>query len=427
MANFGRGTIRRDKKRRILRPGESVRINGKYQYKYQLDGKPHFLYSWKLEPTDNLPAGKKPCLSLREMEAQLDKELMSLANFTDGKMTVSELVARYVKTKTGVRESTKAGYVTVQRLLAREKFGSQQIKNVKISDAKLFLIKLQQEDGKSYSAVHSIRGVLRPAFQMAVDDDIIMKNPFGFELASVVVNDSVRREAVSRDQMRKFLKFIHDDNIYCKYYEVVYILFHTGLRISEFCGVTVRDIDLKNMKIKVDHQLLRTSQMKYMVTETKTEAGKRLLPITEDVAKMFRALVEDREAPKIEPIIDGHSGFLFYDKEGMPLVAMHWQHRFNHMVNRYNEIYRIQIPNITPHVCRHTYCSNMAKAGMNPKTLQYLMGHSDISVTMNVYTHVNFDDAEEELRRMESFRLAQKEIDDKNDKRQISPKMFRTS
>ena len=427
MANFGRGTIRRDKKRRILRPGESVRINGKYQYKYQLDGKPHFLYSWKLEPTDNLPAGKKPCLSLREMEAQLDKELMSLANFTDGKMTVSELVARYVKTKTGVRESTKAGYVTVQRLLAREKFGSQQIKNVKISDAKLFLIKLQQEDGKSYSAVHSIRGVLRPAFQMAVDDDIIMKNPFGFELASVVVNDSVRREAVSRDQMRKFLKFIHDDNIYCKYYEVVYILFHTGLRISEFCGLTVRDIDLKNMKIKVDHQLLRTSQMKYMVTETKTEAGKRLLPITEDVAKMFQVLVEDREAPKIEPIIDGHSGFLFYDKEGMPLVAMHWQHRFNHMVNRYNEIYRIQIPNITPHVCRHTYCSNMAKAGMNPKTLQYLMGHSDISVTMNVYTHVNFDDAEEELKRMESFRLAQKEIDDKNDKRQISPKIFRSS
>ena len=69
----------------------------------------------------------------------------------------------------------------------------------------------------------------------------------------------------------------------------------------------------------------------------------------------------------------------------------------------------------------------MRKAGMNPNTLQYLMGHSDISVTMNVYTHVNFDDAEEELKRMESFRLAQKEIDDKNDKREISPKMFRTS
>ena len=48
---------------------------------------------------------------------------------------------------------------------------------------------------------------------------------------------------------------------------------------------------------------------------------------------------------------------------------MHWQHRFNHMVGRYNDIYRVQMPNITPHVCRHTYCSNMAKSGMNPKTL----------------------------------------------------------
>ena len=49
------------------------------------------------------------------------------------------------------------------------------------------------------------------------------------------------------------------------------------------------------------------------------------------------------------------------------------------------------MPNITPHVCRHTYCSNMAKSGMNPKTLQYLMGHSDIAVTLNVYTHIGIE------------------------------------
>ena len=76
-----------------------------------------------------------------------------------------------------------------------------------------------------------------------------------------------------------------------------------------------------------------------------------------------------------------------YDKEGKPLVAMHWQNRFNNMVNRYNDIYRIQMPNITPHICRHTYCSNQAKAGMNPKTLQYLMGHSDPRMTMGLYAH----------------------------------------
>lgn len=67
----------------------------------------------------------------------------------------------------------------------------------------------------------------------------------------------------------------------------------------------------------------------------------------------------------------------------------------------------------------------MAKSGMNPKTLQYLMGHSDISVTMNVYAHVGLDDAEEELKRMEEFQKAQAEIEKKNDAKAISQKIFK--
>ena len=121
---------------------------------------------------------------------------------------------------------------------------------------------------------------------------------------------------------------------------------------------------------------------------------------------MFQVIIEDKGSPKLEKVIDGYTGFPFYDDDGNPLVATYWQHRFNQMVGRYNDIYRVQMQNITPHVCRHTYCSNMAKSGMNPKTLQYLMGQSDISVTMNVYMHISFDDAEEELKRVEEFRKA---------------------
>ena len=116
----------------------------------------------------------------------------------------------------------------------------------------------------------------------------------------------------------------------------------------------------------------------------------------------------------MEKAVDGYRGFLFLDEAGLPLVAMHWEHRFNNMVNRYNSIYKVELPNITPHVCRHTYCSNMARKGMNPKTLQYLMGHSDISVTMNTYTHLGLDDACEELHRMgeiERARAEQERVD----------------
>ena len=195
------------------------------------------------------------------------------------------MVEKYTSLKTGVGHNTKAGYKTVINILNREAFGKQRIDKVRLSDAKAWLIKLQQVDGRGYSSIHSIKGVLRPAFQLAVDDDLIR-------------------------------------------------------------------------------------------------------------------ILANRVAPKIEPMVDGYAGFLFLDKNDKPMVALHWEKDLEHIIEKYNKIYRIQMPKVTPHVCRHTFCSNMAKSGMNPKTLQYIMGHSDISVTLNVYTHVQFDDAQAELLRV---------------------------
>ena len=131
--------------------------------------------------------------------------------------------------------------------------------------------------------------------------------------------------------------------------------------------------------------------------------------MTDGVFDYFQAILEDREAPLVEKMVGGYSGFLYLDKDGMPEVAMHWEHRFKHMVMRYNEIYRLQMPPITPHVCRHTYCSNQARAGMNPKTLQYLMGHSEIGVTLNTYTHLGLEDAAAEMARMQEMEAARRE------------------
>ena len=92
--------------------------------------------------------------------------------------------------------------------------------------------------------------------------------------------------------------------------------------------------------------------------------------------------------------------FLCLDQNDMPTVALHREKYLEHIIEKYNKIYRVQMPKVTPHVCRHTFCSNMAKSGMNPKTLPYIMGHADIRVTLNTYTHVNFDGAKEELHRV---------------------------
>lgn len=277
---------RRDNRNRILREGESQRTDGRYRYRYiDEDGKEKNVYSWRLDKNDPTPRGKKRELSLREKEKQIQADLFDHIVTRGGNYTVVELVEKYTSLKTGVGHNTKAGYKTVINILNREAFEKQRIDKVRLSDAKAWLIKLQQVDGRGYSSIHFIRGVLRPAFQLAVDDDLIR-------------------------------------------------------------------------------------------------------------------ILANRVAPKIEPMVDGYAGFLFLDKNDKPMVALHWEKYLEHIIEKYNKIYRIQMPKVTPHVCRHTFCSNMAKSGMNPKTLQYIMGHSDISVTLNVYTHVQFDDAQAELLRV---------------------------
>lgn len=401
---------RRDNKNRVLRNGESQRPDGRYVYKYvDLLHKQHFLYSWKLEPTDKLPAGKKDDLSLREKIRQLQRDLDDGIDTERAGMTVLELVMRYIATKTGVKPNTEAGYKTVVNILSKEAFGHLPIKKIRHSDAKLFLIKLQKEDGRSYSSIHSIRGVLRPAFALAVEDDYIRKNPFDFELAKVIINDSITREAISREQMRAFLNFVKEDKHFCKYFDGMCILFNTGLRISEFVGLTVSDLDMKNRTIRIDHQLQRKGDGTKYIETTKTDAGTRTLPMEQIVFECFQRILENRNPPAVEPVIDGYSGFLFFDKDGRPMVAMHWEKYFQHAIEKYNKIYKKELPKITPHVCRHTYCTNMAKSGMNPKTLQYLMGHSEISVTMNTYTHLGLQDAWNELERLQ-LEFSKKEL-----------------
>ena len=129
--------------------------------------------------------------------------------------------------------------------------------------------------GRGCSAIHTIRGVVRPAFQMAVDDEIIRNNPFEFQMKDVLVNDSVKREAISRNDMQIFLNYVKNDKCDCKYYDAVNVLFHTGLRISELCGLTVSDIDLENRIINIDKQLQRDRSGKYYIISTKTASGTR--------------------------------------------------------------------------------------------------------------------------------------------------------
>ena len=243
---------RKDKKGRILKDGESYRSDGRYMYRYtDIRGNRKCIYAQTLN-------------ELREKEQLIQRDLQDGIDYAAGSITVLALVERYIPQRQGVRYNTKVGYNFVLNLLKKEDFAYRQIKDIKPSDAKQWFIKLH-DDGYKYSSITTVRGVLRPAFEMAVEDDIVRRNPFSFRVVDVVPNDSVTRKALSQEEKDKYLAYVLGDKCRRRYYDEIIILLGTGLRISELYGLTKSDIDFKERRIRVERQLTRTRNCEYYV------------------------------------------------------------------------------------------------------------------------------------------------------------------
>lgn len=284
-----------------------------------------------------------------------------------------------------------------------EAFSSIKISDLKVSDAKQWIIALRLQKGLSMSYIKMIKSLLKQAFEYALEDDLIVKNPFSFSLSNILKNNKSSREAISQNDEDRFLDFIKNDEDFCKYYEAVYILFNTGLRISELSGLRYKDIDFKNRCIHVNHQIIYKYGEGCTIGTPKTDSSNRDIPMTQSVYNCFKSLIKERRKVKTEPIIDRYTGFIFLSKNGNVVSEQSWGNRFRAMVEKYNLTHEPKLPKITPHICRHTFCSKMAKSGMNPKTLQYIMGHSKINITLDVYTHFNFDDIKNEVKKIDSL------------------------
>ena len=371
---------RKDKKGRIFRSGEGQRPNKTYFYRYHRNGDKKWCYVYA------------PTLEeLRQKEEVIQRDLLDGIDYAAGEMTVIEFVTRYMNLKRSLKENSFRAYDSVINRIREDPFGQKPIKTVKLSDAKGWLVFLH-DSGIKQNTIGVLQSVVRPAFEMAMDDDIIRKNPFKFKLSDVVPKDAYVRDALTKEQQEKYLQFVQD----CggNYYDDIVILLGTGLRVSELYGLTRADIDFDRRCIHVRRQLCRTAEKPYFVTPPKTKSGIRNVPMTDAVYMALMRVVKARTHPKVELLVDGHSGFLFLDKSGMPKVAMHLENYMRDLQARFEKAYGKPVPRITPHVLRHTFCTNVQQAGLDVKSLQYLMGHSNASVTLDVYTHSSFDSVE---------------------------------
>lgn len=373
---------RKDKKGRIFRSGEGQRPNKTYFYRYHRNGdkKWSYVYAPTLE-------------ELRQKEEVIQRDLLDEIDYAGGEMTVIELVTRYMNLKRSLKENSFRAYDSVINRIREDPFGQKQIRHVKLSDAKSWFVSLHDR-GYKQNTIGVMQCVVRPAFEMAVDDDILRKNPFKFKLSDVVPRDAYVRKALSREQQEQYLQFFMEYGG-GSYYDDVVILLGTGLRVSELYGLTKADIDFDRRCIHIHKQLCRMADKPYFVAPPKTSSGNRSIPMTDTVYMAFRRVLENRGHPKAEMMVDGYSSFLFLDKDGKPKVAMHLENYMRGMRRKYVKKHGNTLPSVTPHVLRHTFCTNMQQAGIDVKSLQYLMGHSNVSVTLDVYTHTDFNAVQE--------------------------------
>lgn len=392
--------VRRDNRRRILRTGESQNKEGRYVYKYINSlGEQKFIYSWKLVPTDRVPKGRRDDISLREKIAEVQRDLSDGIDTAGKKMTVCQLYEKKNNLRKNIRRNTVKGRQQFMNVLKKDPFGSMSIDSVKQSDAKEWAIRMS-ENGIAYNSIKNYMRSLRASFYMAIQDDYVRKNPFDFVLSDILDDTRKEKTALSLEQEEALLTFAKSDRTYKKYYDELVILLETGLRISEFCGLDLNvAVDMKNKSILVEHQLLKDTETGYYIEKPKTKSGIREIPMTDKAYDAFQRLIKSRK--KTEPIvIDGYSNFLMLNGKGLPQVASSYNMVLKGLVKKYNKTHDDELPEISPHSLRHTFCTKMANKGMTPNTLQYIMGHSDISMTLNYYAHGSFGSAKAEMERI---------------------------
>ena len=215
------------------------------------------------------------------------------------------------------------------KILEEDTIGACSIENVKMSDAKEWALRMK-EKGYSFKTISSYKRSLKAAFYTAIQDDCIRKNPLDFHINTVIEDDTELKIPLSPMQEESLLSFVKSDKVYCKYYDELIILLGTGLRISEFCGLTDRDIDFENRTINVNHQLQYSGKKSYRIETPKTDNGIRKIPMSDCVLEALQRVLQNRKSRGF--MVDGYIGFLFLTRNETPKVCNSYDIMFRRLV-----------------------------------------------------------------------------------------------
>lgn len=410
MAKRVKRNVRFDSRHVRLKTGETEKSNGGYEYRWtSADGKRHSIYAPTLE-------------QLREMEEQIIVDKHDGIKADVKALTVNDCFKLWKELKRGVKDSTFQNYVYMYEMFVMPTFGKKRVVQVQRSDIKRFYNGLVDQKVLKISTVDNIHNVLHQVFQVAVDDNYIRQNPTDRMLKELRVahgHEIEKRKALTLEQQELFFNYMKNTPQYRHWYPVFYIMANTGMRVGELTGLRWQDVDMENGIISVNHTLVYYNHRDelgtyFSINTPKTEAGCREIPMVAGVKEAFEMIREYQQEAGIQSKarIDEYEDFIFVNKDG----NMQHHGTLNKAIKRICrdcndqvlleqgiESNPVLLPNFSCHILRHTFATRLCESGINIKVIQDVLGHVDVSTTMDIYVDVMNETKKRELANFDGY------------------------
>lgn len=393
---------RKDNRGYALRVGESQRkSDGRYSYSYtDRDHNRHIVYAKTLPDLR-----KKERQIIRDIEDGIDPKAPE-------KTTLNQLFDRYIGQKYDLKATTKTNYIYMYDRFVRDSFGKRKIIDIRYTDIKKFYYDLILNKTLKANTLDTIHTVLHPSFQMAVRDGLLRQNPTEGVMAEIKKShiwEKPKRHALTIPQQKAFVNFIRSDRRFKGWEPILTVLLGTGMRIGECTGLRWDDLDFERRIITVDHTLTNSPSgdgVTRHIHTTKTRAGTRTIPMIDEV---FDAFLQEYEVQRCigykSETIDGYTNFVFVTSTGGTVTGSSVNRAITEIIRAYNEMENekakdedrepLLLPHFSAHSLRHTFCTRFCENETNLKVIQSIMGHADITTTMDIYAEATAEKKEE--------------------------------
>lgn len=385
-----------DSRRRLLKSGEYEKPDGSYIYKWSdRTGKRHSFTAKTLE-------------ELRTKETKITVDKYDGIRIEAQNVTVNDLYRLWCALKCGLKDNTFQNYKYMYEMFVAENLGKLRVQTLKKSDVKRFYNYLMDERGLKSSTVDSVHTVLHQVLQLGVEDQYMRINVSDNVLREVkqAHNTGVsRRKALTIHEQQLFLDFLkREDTPYHHWESIFTVMLGTGMRVGEVTGLRWCDIDLEECVIDVNHTLVYYShadkKCRFNIHSPKTSAGIRQIPIIDSVRQAFlnERIYQQKKGIKCKSSIDGYTDFIFINRYGEPQHQGTLNKALRRIIRDCNDAElnknakaTVLLPPFSCHSLRHTYSTRLVESGVNLKVIQQVLGHREISTTLDIYTDVTKD------------------------------------